>query len=324
MSQHLSLIVTGSMLGKIVIWDLELLRCEGVMIGGKSAIVGLQFVDKFPLLVSVGSCGTISVFAVRGCPGRLRQYCLGRFLNVSPDNDQKMVNTAITAMTCEVIPNPRFDSHRHQPVNELTAVMDYYAEQKKSYRSDDEERDANWFTKSVFLARLDSSFTEYTTVFNEESFQEKQQRQSKQKKGAAANSTKVKSRAQDPEEGDLTVEAQEEYCTKFYPPFGEHENPEHFNLIISDESGSVKWLDLTTFIRKPLEQLEDARLSEMQADPMASRPPYIERCKPYAKSKIGFMPSRRMEAEAGSLALAFLEMCKNRPSPKLVLACRSV
>ena len=52
--------------------------------------------------------------------------------------------------------------------------------------------------------------------------------------------------------------------------------------------------------------------------------PYLERCPPYAESKVGFMPSRRMEAEAGSVAIAQLEMNKKRPEPKLVLSCRSV
>ena len=40
------------------------------------------------------------------------------------------------------------------------------------------------------------------------------------------------------------------YYEKFYPPFGNRENPEFLNVVISDEAGNIKWLDLTTFIRK--------------------------------------------------------------------------
>ena len=98
------------------------------MIGAKGAIIGLQFIEKFPMLVSVGACGTISVFAVRGCPSLLRQHCLGRFLNLAPNPQKKIVNSAITSMTCEVVANSRYDRHKATPRSELAATMRYYTE----------------------------------------------------------------------------------------------------------------------------------------------------------------------------------------------------
>lgn len=40
------------------------------------------------------------------------------------------------------------------------------------------------------------------------------------------------------------------------------------------------------------------------------RPPYIEKISSYSDSKIGFMPGRRMEAKAGSLAISLQEIAK--------------
>ena len=47
------------------------------------------------------------------------------------------------------------------------------------------------------------------------------------------------------------------YAKKFFPPFNNQENPEFLNIVYSDENGSIKWLDLTTFIRMPLDPIKD-------------------------------------------------------------------
>ena len=71
-SEHLSLIATGSMFGNVVVWDFELFKVEGVLIGSKMAIVALEFVKEFPLLVSASMCGIISIYSVRGGPRQIR------------------------------------------------------------------------------------------------------------------------------------------------------------------------------------------------------------------------------------------------------------
>lgn len=124
-SEHLCLIATGSLQGKILIWDLELLKCEGVLLSAKQSIVALHFVDEFPLLLSASECGILSLFSVRGSPTLIRRLCLGRFLNVSPNHTGQMVNTAITGMTFEVVNNPRFDPEE-KDYGELARNVSYF------------------------------------------------------------------------------------------------------------------------------------------------------------------------------------------------------
>ena len=115
-SEHLSLIATGSMLGNIVVWDFELFKVEGVLVGSKLAIVALEFVKEYPLLVSASMCGIVSVYAVRGGPRRIKNHCLGRFVNTNFDYTlQRYVNTPITSMTLQVRTNKRFN------INEKTS-----------------------------------------------------------------------------------------------------------------------------------------------------------------------------------------------------------
>ena len=170
-SEHLSLIATGSMFGNVVVWDFELFKVEGVLIGSKMAIVALEFVKEYPLLVSASMCGIVSVYAVRGAPRRIKNHCLGRFLNVNRDfTTQKFMNTSITSMTLEVVANPRFDPNETK-MGALGETIKFYNDQKElRERAEDPENaemDVNWYTKTVFLSRLDKEIEEYTTIFNE-------------------------------------------------------------------------------------------------------------------------------------------------------------
>lgn len=92
-SEHLSLIATGSVFGKIVTWDYELFKVESVLLGNTTAIVAMHFIEKFPLLVAASQGGVVSIYTVRGGPSKLKQCCLGRFLNVNPDNTGAYVNS---------------------------------------------------------------------------------------------------------------------------------------------------------------------------------------------------------------------------------------
>lgn len=46
------------------------------------------------------------------------------------------------------------------------------------------------------------------------------------------------------------------------PPFGNNENPKFLNIILTDEQGSIMWLDLTSFIRQPLREASESELCE--------------------------------------------------------------
>lgn len=53
-SEHHSMIATGGQYGTIILWDFELFKVIGVLIGSKMAITAIEFVETYPLLVSVG------------------------------------------------------------------------------------------------------------------------------------------------------------------------------------------------------------------------------------------------------------------------------
>lgn len=79
-------------------------------------------------------------------------------------------------------------------------------------------------------------------------------------------------------------------------------------MVISDDAGNVKFLDLTTFIRKPDEPMTDYQLLNAQDIVNSSAPPYLSRIPPYAEQKIGFMPGRHLDTKAGSLAHSLHEI----------------
>ena len=100
------------------------------------------------------------------------------------------------------------------------------------------------------------------------------------------------------------------------------------NVVLSDENGNIKWLDLTTFIRKPDAQnqlLTDDELLNAQDILKSSAPPYLKRVESYQEQKTEFMPNRRLDVTAGSLATSLLEIFnKKHKMPPLVLAAQSV
>lgn len=88
----------------------------------------MSFVEKFPLLVSASQCGVVSVFAVRGCPRKIRAHCLGRFLNVNREVDS-FAYCPITSMTFEVVKNPRYNPDEKK-VGALQANVRFFKDLK--------------------------------------------------------------------------------------------------------------------------------------------------------------------------------------------------
>ena len=85
--------------------------------------------------------------------------------------------------------------------------------------------------------------------------------------------------------------------------------------MLSDEAGTIKWLDLTTFIRKPFgqEMPDEEQLATMQSNNTGTPAPCLGRAQRFSDSsmsvsshirkKIGTMPGRRMDLKAGSPAI---------------------
>jgi hypothetical protein len=83
-------------------------------------------------------------------------------------------------------------------------------------------------------------------------------------------------------------------------------------LIFGDEEGNIKWLDLTAFIREPTQETIDSNLKQgltlqAMAASNSTRVPFFSATRPYAETKIGFMASRRMMNEAGSIGESLLD-----------------
>lgn len=117
----------------------------------------------------------------------------------------------------------------------------------------------------------------------------------------------------------------EAFYERVLPPFTNNENPEILNIVISDENGSIKWLDLTCLIRCPKIKATDAELIQMlDWKRKGTKPPYFEKTKKYQDTKIGFMPSRRMDVQAGSLALSLMDLATREKKPPLLLAQKCV
>lgn len=99
-SKHHSLIATGSQSGLVTLWDLQTGRCNRAHVAAKSSINFLSFVEEYPMLVSGGAQGYMSIWATSRAPkeGRdLRYQCMGRFLN---QNRKRPSGEAAEGITC--------------------------------------------------------------------------------------------------------------------------------------------------------------------------------------------------------------------------------
>lgn len=70
---------------------------------------------EYPLLVSAGQCGIVSIWGVRPCPYEVRHVCLGRFINLAWDGEN-FTNIGITASFVKIVENTtNNDQEIHSP-----------------------------------------------------------------------------------------------------------------------------------------------------------------------------------------------------------------
>lgn len=62
---HLSLIATGCINGEIAIYDFEMSRLDGLLIGHTGDITALEFVSPYPLLISASMDCNVCIWGVR-------------------------------------------------------------------------------------------------------------------------------------------------------------------------------------------------------------------------------------------------------------------
>ena len=100
-SKHHSLMATGDLFGQINVWDFETGKAERIFFAGERRVNMLQFLDKYPILVSGTSGGQVQVWSMSRAPLAFRFLCLGRFVNgaVRIQSERAMLDAG-KAVTC--------------------------------------------------------------------------------------------------------------------------------------------------------------------------------------------------------------------------------
>ena len=258
--------------------------------------------------------------------------CLARFLNLGMDFGS-FKNISITSAFTEVRKNTSYDSLAKRVAEQINSARPsafsavQASKQHLRIRSffktalPDEEKDINRFTKTTFEANLDKSVDTYKTVFNTSAVMKEINTDGKSASPRAGRSL-------DPEEGVFRNEDNKHLFERYHPPFGNSENPNYLNLVISDEHGNIKWLDLSSFIRNPPGEALSAQKNDKEQEKLLNstklRVPFVDVTTPYNEIKVGFMPERRMETEAGSAAISLLNIARMQKLPTLLDAKRCI
>jgi len=80
---HLSAVATGCINGEITIYDFEMSKIEGILMGHTGDITAIKFMSPHPVLISTSMDCTICIWAIRPCPTKLQNVCVRRFENIS-------------------------------------------------------------------------------------------------------------------------------------------------------------------------------------------------------------------------------------------------
>ena len=94
---HLSLIATGCINGEIALYDFEMSRLEGLLIGHTGDITALEFLEGYPLIISASVDNSVCIWGIRGAPKKYHNICIKRFQNISW-NVQSDVPATVTRM----------------------------------------------------------------------------------------------------------------------------------------------------------------------------------------------------------------------------------
>lgn len=82
-SSMFSLIASGSSNGLVSVWDFEMGKLEATCPGHTGEVLGIEFLDPYPIMVTAGNDAQVLFWAVRPYPGKMRYHCLMRVINAS-------------------------------------------------------------------------------------------------------------------------------------------------------------------------------------------------------------------------------------------------
>jgi WD40 repeat protein len=80
---HLSLVATGCINGEIAIYDFEMSKIEGLLIGHTGDITALEFFSPYPLLISASMDSHVCIWGVRPIAQKYLNVCIKRYANYS-------------------------------------------------------------------------------------------------------------------------------------------------------------------------------------------------------------------------------------------------
>ena len=80
---HLSLLATGCINGEVTVFDFEMSKIEGLLLGHTGDITAMKFLYPYPLLLTASMDCSVCIWGVRPAPSKLRNICLKRYQNLS-------------------------------------------------------------------------------------------------------------------------------------------------------------------------------------------------------------------------------------------------
>ena len=84
---------TGCINGEITIYDFELSKIEGMLIGHTGDITAIKFLSPYPMLVSASMDSTVMIWCVRPCITKYLNVCVRIFENISWFSDRDAKST---------------------------------------------------------------------------------------------------------------------------------------------------------------------------------------------------------------------------------------
>ena len=85
---HLSLVATGCINGEIALYDFEMSKIEGLLVGHGGDITAMEFLSPYPMLITASMDFTVCIWGVRPCPTKYLNICIKRFLNTSWNHEK--------------------------------------------------------------------------------------------------------------------------------------------------------------------------------------------------------------------------------------------
>ena len=119
---HLSLVATGCINGEVALYDFEMSKIEGLLVGHTGDITAMEFLSPYPLLATASMDCTVCIWGVRPADTPYLNVCIKRFENLSwyYEKDLPCVVSRILVWTEKEMQGIK--KYRRQKANQLPAT----------------------------------------------------------------------------------------------------------------------------------------------------------------------------------------------------------